>query len=168
MKNSLVTYLLGFFFLITCCKALGGSLPSVDTSNCLEIEGRILNATDGIDGVCKVELVHSNTVLESVLLKKGKKKFSFMLKKNMTYTIRISKTGFITRLVCVDTKMLKSNYELYNFSFETKLIEQANSEKLNKDFLDFPIALIYFDNRKDSFVYDKEYTSKIKKEIALR
>jgi hypothetical protein len=168
MKNSLVTYLLGFFFLITCCKALGRSLPSVDTSNCLEIVGTILNTADGTDGMCVVELVHANNVLESVLLKKGKKKFSFILKKNTTYTIRVSKVGFITRLVCVDTKMLKSNYELYNFSFETKLVEQANSEKLNKDFLDFPIALIYFDNRKDDFVYDKEYTTKIKKEIALK
>jgi len=101
-------------------------------------------------------------------LKEGKKSFKFLLKKNTVYTIKISKRGYISRLVCVDTKLADVMDDLYSFSFETKLINAEESGKLNKEFLDFPIALIYFDSKKDCFVYDKEYTSRIKKEIAMK
>lgn len=166
MKNSLITYLLGFFFLISCFKANSAVYSSTDSSLCLEIEGIIPNANEGKDGICKVELLCANQVVESLILKDGKKKFKFLLKKNLTYTIRISKKDFINKLVCIDTKMKKGYYELYTFSFETKMLEESSMNKLDRDYLDFPVALIYFDTRKDLFVHDKEYSSKLKKEIA--
>lgn len=169
MKNSLITYLFGFFFLITCFKALGGAKSNPDTLTCLEIDGRILNAGEGDDGTCLIELFNANTVIAWATLKEGKKNFRFMLKKNSVYTIKITKRGYVSRIVCIDTKLaLAGEDDLYKFSFETRLIKTSDSEKLNKEFLDFPIALIYFDVKKDSFVYDKEYTSRIKKEIAMK
>lgn len=166
MKNSLVTYLLGFFFLITCCKSIAAVRPGIDTNSCLEIDGLIQNATIDNKNNCTVELLRANTVIETIVLD-GKKKFRFYLNKNTMYSIRISKKGFITRLVAIDTRMLRTSYDLYSFSFETSLPEEASSEKMNKNYIDFPIALVYFDNRKDCFVYDKSYTAKLKKEIAM-
>lgn len=164
MRNSLITYLLGFFFLIPCFKAMAGP---ADTNSCLEIDGRILNADEGIDGACTVELICANTTVASVLLKKGKKKFRFILKKNLDYSIRVSKKGYVSRLINVNTRLAAEYDDIYRFSFETSLIESSGSEKLNKELLDFPIAIIYFDPKKECFNYDREYTSRIKKELAV-
>jgi hypothetical protein len=164
MKNSLITYLLGFFFLITCFKAIGRPGSTADTNLCLEIDGKILNTSEG---KCIVELICGNNVVETAVLKDGKKKFKFVLKTNRIYSIRLSKEGFITRLISIDTKIVNHEDDIYKFSFETKLIERSGAEKLNKDFLDFPIALIYFDPKKECFDYNREYTSRIKKELAM-
>ena len=168
MKNSIITYLLGFFFLVTCFKAIGSNSHNRDSATCLEIDGKITNANKGSDGICTVELLTSNKVICSALLTGGKKKFKFLLGKNVSYTIRISKEGFVTRLICIDTKMERLEEDFYTFSFETELIKDNNSSRLNKEFLDFPIALVYYDSKKDCFVYDKSYTSKIKKEIVMK
>ncbi|WP_317899955.1 hypothetical protein [Aurantibacillus circumpalustris] len=168
MKNSIITYLLGFFFLITCFKSIANTYDNRDSASCLQVDGKITNANEGEDGFCTIELMSSNRVITSAILKGGKKTFKFLLGRDVTYTIRISKPGYLPRLVCIDTKMDQTEEELYNFSFETKLLSERESTKLNKEYLDFPIALIYYDNKKDCFVYDKSYTSKIKKEIVMK
>lgn len=168
MKNSLITYLLGFFFLITCYKAVGSSSSKNDSSACLEIDGMITNVANGNQNNCTVELIRSSAIIETVLLKEGKKWFKFTLNKNSEYSIRISCKGYITKLVSVDTHMPADHYELYGFSFETKLIETSETEKLNRNYLNAPIALIYYDHRKDCFQHNKIYSSKIKKEIASK
>ncbi len=167
MKNSIITYLLSFFFLITCFRAISKT-PDPDSTACLEIDGKITNAGEGEDATCLIELLTSNTVINWATLKEGKKTFRFILKKNTVYTIKISKRGYMSRLVCIDTKLTEAPEDLYNFSFETRLMTIEECEKLNKEFLDFPIALIYFDHKKDYFVYDKEYTHRIKKEIVMK
>jgi hypothetical protein len=168
MKNSLITYLLSFFFLITCFKAMGKPNYS-DSSSCLQIEGKILNAALSSDAPCVVELVCSNIVLQTVTLKDGKKKFKFLLKKNRMYSIRVSQKGFVNKLITVDTKIDEEydEQEIYQFSFETKLMENSDLEKVKKELLDFPIAIIYFDAKKECFDYNKEYTSKLKRELAM-
>ena len=168
MKNSIITYLLGFFFLITCFKAIGETSKFSDPDVCLEINGKIANAAEGSDETCLVELFTANTLVSWATLKDGKKSFRFALKKNSVYTIRISKRGYISRLVCIDTKTPLDPEDMYSFSFETKLIKTEEAEKLNKEFLDLPIALIYYEIKNDCFIYDKEYTSRIKKEVALK
>jgi hypothetical protein len=167
MKNSTITYLLGFFLIAGCFKASSHYLPESDTSVCLEIDGIISNANEGAIKTCLVELICANQVVQSTLLKDGKKKIKFLLKKNTIYTIRISKKEHVTKLVCVDTRIKKTNYELYTFSFETQMLPESVIEKADRDYLDFPVALIYYDNRKDCFVHDKAYSSRLKKEIAV-
>ncbi len=165
MKNSLITYLLGFFFLISCFKANSALLADLDTSVCLQIEGHIVNAGDGYDQCCVIELLCANTVVKTIELKDGKKKFKFYLKKNLNYAIRISKKDHITTVVCIDTKMHKAPHGMKYFLFETKMKEtynEANSQ------IDYPIAIIYYDGTKDNFVHDKDFTDKMKKELALR
>ncbi|PBQ31125.1 hypothetical protein CNR22_04885 [Sphingobacteriaceae bacterium] len=168
MKNSIITYLLGFFFLISCFKAMSNIKHFSDPDVCLEIDGKISNANDGEDKTCLVELFTANNLVSWATLKDGKKAFKFALKKNTVYTIRISKRGYVSRLVCVNTKTSADPEDLFSFSFETKLLKNEEAEKMNKEFLDLPIALIYFDTKKDCFIYDREYTSKVKKEVALK
>lgn len=167
MKNSLITYLLGFFFLISCFKSFGINYLTMDTAECLQIEGLILNANENIDQDCIVELYCSANLIKSITLKDGKKKFRFLLKKNFNYTIRISKKTYVTKVLCVDTKMNKDPYGMKVFEFETSLIESYTLPKSKRECLDFPIALIYYDSSKDCFVHDKEYTNRMKKDIAM-
>jgi len=164
--TSIVTILfLGLCLLTIDSRSSNRLISDDDSTLCLEIEGKILNANDGEDGECKVELIWNNTVLDSQLLKEGKKKFKFVLSKNEYYAIRISKKGFITRLIGVNTKMLLETEGIYKFNFNTELIGEKFAAKLNEDALDFPIAVIYFNNEEDSFDYAKEYTMAIKRQL---
>jgi len=167
MKNSTLSYLIGLLLFIGYSKANTTFRPLADSSICLELEGIILNAHEGANKTCLVELLCGNRVEQSVLLKDGKKKVKFLLKKNATYTVRISKKEHVTKLICIDTRMKKANYDLYSFSFETQMLPEAVIEKADRDYLDFPVALIYYDVRKDCFMHDKDYSNKLKKEIAV-
>lgn len=168
MKNSIVTWLLSFFFLVSCFKSITAGTAAKDTSRCIEIDGIVGNASLAKGEECLVELICFNTVEESVVLKNGKKRFKLNLKKNAFYTIKMSKKGHVTRTIIIDTRITGSDYENYSFSFETKLPGESEITNLNKDQLNQPIALVYFDAKKDCFVYDKEYSSRLKKEIVSK
>lgn len=168
MKNSIITFLLGFFFLISCYKAIGAEFRFTNENNCLEIDGKISNATEKGEGYCTIELISENAIVSSVVLTGGKKKFKLLLKKNANYSIRISRKGYISKLISVDTKIDSPEEELYRFSFETSLLKESSATDMNKELLDFPVTLIYFDRKKDCFIYDKEYTTKIKKEVVMK
>src|SRR5689334_6232740 len=103
MKKLLDIFILSLCF-ITLTKA-NGPKTFTDSPVCLEIAGVVTNADGGIDKSCTVELLCSNEVIETVSLKSGKKDFKFALHKNKYYTIRISKNGFLSRLVGIDTNV---------------------------------------------------------------
>jgi hypothetical protein len=63
--------------------------------------------------------------------------------------------------------MTKDPYGMKYFLFETKLKETYNPSKTQVDDTTSPIAIIYYDSSKDVFVHDKEYSDKMKKEIAM-
>jgi hypothetical protein len=136
-----------------------------DSTSCLQIEGRILNAEEN-DGECTVELIdNENQICDSVLLKEGKTRFAFVLQKNKYYAIRITKKGFINKLITVNTEMLVESDGIHKFNFETKLMHKAALKRINADVVDFPVAIIHFDYENDCFGYNKEYTDSIKKEL---
>ena len=138
---------------------------SYDSTSCLELVGKIINANEGIDGSCKIELICNNEVIDTLLLKEGKKKFKFVLSKNKYYAIRVSKKGYISRLLSVDTKLFNEIEGIYKFEFDMELIDERFASRLNSDALDFPVAIIYFDNEEDCFNYSREYTSALKREL---
>ncbi|WP_317899786.1 hypothetical protein [Aurantibacillus circumpalustris] len=135
-----------------------------DSLSCLKIEGKIINA-DEQQGDCIVELIGLHNQIDTVLLKEGKTKFKFILNKDAYYAIRISKTGYISKVIGVNTEILTEVNGIYRFEFETSLIDEAILKSLNPDALDFPIAIVHFDYEKDCFSYNKEYTASIKKQL---
>jgi hypothetical protein len=138
-----------------------------DSLSVLQIEGKISNLDENFEEECVVELIWMNDVVETRVLKEGKKKFKFVLNKNSSYSIRISKKGYISKLISVDTQIPADNesFGLFKFTFETSLMKEALADKLNKDMMDFPIAIIRFDFELDGFSYDKKYTAHIKREL---
>jgi hypothetical protein len=164
MKTSLNTLVLGVFLLMF-NQGLKGTTVNPDTV-VLEIEGKILNS-DKDQNLTHVYLLCNNNVIDSFVTK-DRKKFKVGLKKNCNYVIRLVKTGYVDKMIAVNTKLTPFNEALYRFSFETTMIELAASAKMNKELLDRPIAMIYFDEKKNCFDYSKTYTMNLKRELALQ
>lgn len=92
--------------------------------------------------------------------KKGK--CSFRLPLNKPYKIEISKKGFVTKILEVNTKAPSSNIN-YGFSFDIDMLENIN--RLDVSVLKKPIAKVRYDNVKEHFEYDEGYTSRINFEL---
>ena len=133
-----------------------------DSSICLEISGKILNIGSKANDTYKMELIYYNTVVNNEIIN-ASKPFKFSLKKDAIYTIRVSKVGFITKLISIYTNLPPEHDELYKLDFETELIPEHKSKKLNSEALDFPITIIYYDDKANWFYFNEEYTSNIKR-----
>ena len=168
MSNSFITsaffILFGFFSF-----SLIGSKPKIskpDSTVCLEVSGKILNINKGMDRLYKVELISANYIIKRLILK-NKEQFKFNLKKNTHYAIRITKKGFMPRLISIYTTVPADIVRIFRFQFDTELITKAESKKLEPDVLDFPIAVVSFDNEMNCFYYNEDYTSDLKRELYL-
>ncbi|MBL7931138.1 MAG: hypothetical protein JNL60_04530 [Bacteroidia bacterium] len=165
MKTSLLISLFLIYFAANANRS--NPFKKIDSLDCLQIEGKILNNDDDLYGECVVDLIEANEIVQSVVLKEGKKQFKFILHKNSRYGIRIQKKGYINKIISIDTDMegQSENFGLYRFMFETTLISEAVRKRMNEDIIDFPIAIIRFDHEEQTFSYDKKYTSYIKREL---
>lgn len=136
-----------------------------DSLVCLEIQGKIMVFGDGTDNECIVELINTNGEVDTLVLKDNKLKFKFKLEKNSSYAIRISKKGYMSKYVSVNTEIENDNDVIHRFVFETPLLKTEATVHLNKEATDLPIAIIHFDTKKNCFNYNKEYTATIKREL---
>ena len=145
-------------------KTFSANEPSVRPQElCLEISGRVI----GIDeGVVSVKLFSDNKAVDSISLAPGKV-FSFKLKQNTYYTIKILLAGRVSRSIGIDTELPDSiNISpLFRFHFDITLLKQSSVVKFDKDNFEFPIALISFQKDKGWFDYSRKYTSLVKKQV---
>ncbi|CAN5525432.1 hypothetical protein BH10BAC1_BH10BAC1_11830 [soil metagenome] len=92
--------------------------------------------------------------------------FSFDLNRNSYYTVEISKTGYVTRSVGISTKLpdaVKTDDVKFTFEFEVELFKEKQG--VDDYYLDFPVALINFNELTEVFDYDTKYTKHIKSKI---
>ena len=166
MKNPLqtISLLICFALFTLTANASKKGRAKTDSLSCLKIQGKIINA-DETEGECFIELIGLNNQIDTLLLKDRKTKFNFILNKDSYYAIRISKPGYLSKYVCVNTEILTELNGVYKFEFETALMKEEAVKNLNKDALDFPVAIVHFDYEKDCFSYNKEYSASIKKEL---
>lgn len=129
---------------------------------CLEISGSVIEP--GPDKSARVYLIEENQVVDSALVS-GNEDFKFRLLEDRFYALRIEQEGYVSRLVSVSTFIpedVRAN-KLYRFHFDLYAVaEEKQSPELN-DVLDFPIAVIKYDEVKGYFDYNAQYTSHIKK-----
>ena len=135
-----------------------------DTSLCLELEGRVENAHEG-DSDCKVELIVDDKVVDSLVLTGFKTKFRFNLKRNCHYTLRLSKPGYVSRDICVHTRISAQYRDTYKFIFETKLLPVREKTAPHAVDNGFPVAKIYFHEKKGCFYYSKNYNMAHKRDL---
>lgn len=160
MKNKLTLFLFAAFSASSFAFVPGK--PVNDTMLCLEITGKAMFNGTQLAGVTVVLTENNKEVSKTPIPPKGK--FLLVLKKNSHYTVKISKNGFVTRSVSVDTQLPPgTEYGIYRFDMEVELFKE--NKNINNDYLDFPVALISYDKEKDVFNYSKKYTATIKKKI---
>lgn len=155
-----------FVIVIILLKTLSGysQIHELDSSICLEIKGKILGLDSKSDGNYKCELIYFNKVIKNENIN-VKKTFTYELKVNSIYTIRISKDGYITKLISIYTRLPENHDELYKLEFETDLIPIHKSKKLDSEVIDFPVTIIYYDEKANWFYFNEEYTSNIKRQL---
>ncbi|MCE3225517.1 MAG: hypothetical protein K0S32_68 [Bacteroidetes bacterium] len=166
MKNKILTLIAVLCLSLLSNPAKANNPKRSSDSLCLEISGRLLKVKAVEDREYKVELVYNGEIVDSLTLK-DKNEFKFNLKKNTVYGIRITKKGYVSRIISIDTSLPQFAKAFFRFQFDTELIETAFSKNLDQDALDFPIALISFNQQMGCFYYSEEYTSNIKRQLYL-
>jgi hypothetical protein len=140
-----------------------GNFRKNDSIYCLQVEGKIANAGEASTD-CRIELFVDNVLVDSVILHGGKKKFKFNFKRNLHYTLRLSKPGYASKSICINTRIAPDFQQLYEFVFETEL--EPLKEPSDATFSDKPVARIYFDQRKECFYYSKDTGACAKRDVA--
>ena len=134
----------------------------------LEVRGKAIIKQKTIDKVYKVELIENNKIIDSVL-ECDNEQFSFGLLRNRYYALKVYKTGYMPKLILVNTYIPEKKYliDYFIFDFETELISISEEEKLDKDTRDFPLAIIQFDLSKKGFDYNQKYSKNIKQQLYI-
>jgi hypothetical protein len=131
-------------------------------ADCLEVTGKFDESMKSLEGKYTAKILRDNKVVEEKTLK-VKQGFKFILKRDVLYTLKIEKEGYIPRLLSISTKIPEKAEldDLFKFHFETNLIDEAFYTHFDDDDIDFPIALVAYSKRCDCFEYDKKYTQEL-------
>ncbi|HWY11684.1 MAG TPA: hypothetical protein VN026_10185 [Bacteroidia bacterium] len=139
------------------------------------------NATNSLELICKLEkdnmkasnaytvsLILQNTEIESVVVKPGRS-FKFLLKENTWYAVKIKNEESIAKIISINTSIPMGNrYSLchYDLSFEIdQPISYTEAKNFDSDLIDFPVAVIYYDTKKEDFNLDEKYYYNIREAL---
>lgn len=130
-----------------------------DSSSNVKIHGRIVVKNKNSVGSYKVEVMRYDSVTSTFTVKNNQS-IKFSLKKDSPYVLKISKKGFVPRLICINTRIsenLNKNGE-YTFYIETDFIAATEAMRMDNEALTLPVALIAYDKNTGNFGYNKDYS----------
>lgn len=122
------------------------------------VNGIIVKTNKKLDSKCKVELFYENQLIEETIIKMDKP-FEYKLKKDVWYTIRVTKEGFLPLLISFNTAAGNEQILDNTFHFETELIEMAEAKFLNPDLIDFPVGIVALNKETKKFEARDVYTN---------
>ena len=154
MKYSLNILLLSICMLAGIIKAGTSKHNAPDSSFCLELQGKVLNMEEGSDKTCTVTIWKFNGLADTLVLRNGQKKFRSYFQKNTSYTVTVSKTGYLSKVIIIDTRLNDFDDKLYRFYFDATM-EPDNGDAAFIRQENSPVALIFFDKKKGCFYYSK-------------
>lgn len=165
MKRILPFILLTSFALLT-INSFAQSEENAESEryDVLDIGGTISHGEDMIEGV-SVKLYESNNVVDDITTKKNGK-FKFTLLSNYIYTIELSKKGYYSKKVSVNTRIPAEVDDTYKFLFDLSM-DSKEEKTLDKYLADYPAVLIEYSAKKDEFTFDKKYTETYFEEIEV-
>lgn len=168
LKKFYPIIILVFIFQTTFLFSQHGSKKANDSTVCLQVIGLAIEKNVPINGVI-VKLYKENEELqweEITSVVYHEHSFSFDLNRNCYYTVEVSKAGYVTRSIGISTE-LPDNVIIagvkFTFEFDLELFKEKNN--VDKYYLDFPVALIKFNESNQVFEYDSNYTKHIKAKI---
>lgn len=145
-------------------------LPSDSTKNAyyLELKGNVRQSrisekdeSKALDSA--LITIYTNDIPFSETWTNKKGKCSFKLPLGKQFKIEVSKSGFVSKLFDVDTKVPSDKKDSYTFSFDIDIFEEI--PKLDVSVLKKPIAKVSYNLILEQFAYDIGYTSKINLEL---
>jgi len=125
----------------------------------LEIAGKPVFENKTSNGTYKVTLIHLNRVVDTLVVPDNEP-FGFKLDKNIIYSVRVEKAGFLPKLISINTKMpeLYKEHIYYKFQFEVEMYRNDLEKYLDADDVDFPVAVVSYDEKADAYDYSRKYT----------
>ena len=138
-----------------CIPSYAQDTTAVEPFEVLEISGTISVDDKGLEEAF-VELYEDNEVVDAFETKKNGK-FKFSLYNDLIYTIQITKKGFYTKRISVNTTLPKDYDDFSKFQFDIGLTSKEEAD-YDPYLAEYPSALIAFDKKKKEFNYDKKYT----------
>lgn len=115
MKRNLKILICLILFSAFSLASKANSIPK-DSLPDLQITGRISKKSK-LSGTYKVELLYKNILIDSKEVK-DENPFSFIMPSNRDYLIKISKKGYTTKLIGINTGLHKYEYAEKSFKYE--------------------------------------------------
>lgn len=137
-----------------------------DSEYYLELRGRILEwkgeqrdeDKQSLDSA-EINVINQAGVVCLTGLSDEKGRLVFRLPLNRSFTISITREGYVKKLIRVETYVPKEDLKIFTFTFNVDIFEKI--EKLDVSVLDRPISRIRYRALNKTFDYDKEYTAKV-------
>jgi len=150
------------FYLVALALCMSISIPlfsqdssAVEDFEALQISGTISHINENMAEVT-VSLYEGNKVVDSFETKKNGK-FKFTLYNHEIYTIELKKKGYYTKRISINTDLPEGYEDFEKFQFDIGMTLKDEAE-YNKELKDYPSAVIAFDEKKQVFAFDKDYT----------
>jgi hypothetical protein len=161
MKTTFTLFLIALFA-VGNVKAQDEDPYEMDSLHCLIVKGKVLNAADGADRTCKVEIIDSRGGIATIMLTNGRRNFEVKLQKNEAFVIKISKEGYVSKKIAINTALAVELTDLTEFAFNTELVSLSDAQGMKTNTVNVPVAFIRFDTLTDSFIYDLAYATTVK------
>ena len=114
----------------------------------------------------RVKNVEVNVFKDNELIKKVKAKtnrFRTYLPTHSKLTITISSEGYHTKSFIFDTNLPSNVAKIPDYSFDIDIFKEEELEGINTSFLDFPVGLVSYNEKKQEFIRNKKYSKQMKK-----
>ena len=134
---------------------------SGDEQHCLEIKGSVLDTKGKKLDKVKVVMMEDGKEISSI---ETKCPFKLEIPRDKYYSLIISKEGYLPAVIMIDSNVPKSHLDCnFHFEFQYDMITEQN--KYNKDYVDFPAAVVKYVKASDEFIISDKYNTHIKKLI---
>lgn len=109
----------------------------------------------------EVKLYEHNELVQVVDPYKRKHKFVVSLERNKLYTLQITARGHYPKFISINTANIPEDHKEIMFDFDVYLFAEEHFENITDDVLDFPFALLYYNQKEGDFDYAERYTQKL-------
>ena len=164
MKSKAIIPFLLFFLLLTTVISSKNNLY-LDGNDCVEVNGFLVYDGKKLEDI---EVIIYESGKEVKRLKtQGKKNIKFTLPKNHFYSVVLKKEGFLDAVFIISTELPKVITECgFSFDFEYDMIPDNHS--LNKEYTDYPAAVVKYSKSTEGFDISTKYNSHIKKLLGAK
>ncbi|MGB0882269.1 MAG: hypothetical protein ACPGSO_04905 [Vicingaceae bacterium] len=133
----------------------------VKTSS-LEIKGYVYEKDEKVDGA-RIKLFQNNRVVQMTKTKNSK--FQFILFSGMKYMVEIEKPGSVTERIQISTEAETQFGGKYLYEFRVDLMSLTKFKGVDISDLDFPTALIKYDEDEGEYAHDLAYSKQVKADL---